>query len=250
MPSIARLSTATLALVLAVAALLVALRPSPAAAAPPESLRFHGTILQLAGFSPLDGDYLFHVRIYDAAVGGQLQFEKQVTAAVAGGAYALTLEPDTPGELAEVFADRPRFLEIEVLSGPEGAIGEVLQPRQEITAVPYALSAGGGVPEGAIILWDQTGECPNGYEEAAEFRARYPVGADVAGTTSLIDDAPGVSGGDEDFRTDNAGTSSISLQANTICSNTTSCALARRGHRHTFVPPYRTVLFCRRLPPQ
>jgi hypothetical protein len=226
-----------------------------AEAAPPEAFRFQGTMLSLQGAPPLDGTYTFLVRVYDAAQGGAIWFENQtpIAAEVLGGAYSLTLLPNLPGEFSSVFSDGPRFIEVTVLDAPATPggppavpVNETLLPRQEITAVPFALNAGSGIPVGAIILWDQGPACPQGFVEATEFRTLYPVGADTAGTSATIPDTEAQVGGDTDFTTTNAGTSSLSLDGNQTCSNSTSCALARRAHTHAFVPPFRTVLFCRK----
>lgn len=117
---------------------------SAAHADPPEAFRYQGTILTLQGAPVADGVHDFHVRIYDAATGGSLLFDADVSAPVQGGAYSLLVAPDPgdEGALYEAFNEGPRFIEIEVLAGPGGAIHETLLPRQEITAVPYALNAG------------------------------------------------------------------------------------------------------------
>ncbi len=119
--------------------------PSLALAATPERIRIHGTIATLGSppVQPIDGPYTFDVRIYNAAVGGSevIPALTGLMGDVAGGAYSLTLIPDMAGDLITAFSDGPRFIEVTVVSGPNGSIGEMLLPRQEILAVPFALNA-------------------------------------------------------------------------------------------------------------
>ncbi len=56
--------------------------------------------------------------------------------------------------------------------------------------VPSFTSAGWIVPQGAVFLFLGT-SCPAGYTEVVEFRNRFVVGADLAGTDPLIPDSPG-----------------------------------------------------------
>lgn len=164
-----------------------------AAYAGPEALRFQGVITGLAGFSVDDGSYQFDVKVYDAAVGGTTVFSKAspVTADVTAGAYTLSITPDATGDLKDAFRQWPRFLEITVVSGPQGTINETLLPRQEITSVPFVLED--GVPQYGIILWIESSQCPDGYQELTEFSGLLIRGADTAGADPNVPDAPGES---------------------------------------------------------
>jgi hypothetical protein len=134
---------------------LIAAFAANAQAAPPEVIRFQGTITSLLGGPAPDGQYVLHARIYEDAGGTQLVYDAgEMTVPVVGGAYALVLSPATAGDLAEAFADSPRFLEIEVVSvnGQMLQPAEILLPRQEIASVPYALNgSGSGVPTGTVV---------------------------------------------------------------------------------------------------
>jgi hypothetical protein len=223
-----------------------------APAAPPELVRVQGTLSGLAAGPLVDGDYLLRAEIYDAAVGGQILYAQESPVALVGGAYTLLLSPAVPGELAAAFADAPRFLELSLVSGPGGPIGETLL-RQELASVPFALNAAppadDGVPVDAILLWDASASCPAGYAEVTALRNRVPMGADLGNTSGDVANAPGTSGGSTSFQTNDAGSDAISISGTASCDGQSCGYLAKRIHRHKLVPAHRTLLFCRKLPP-
>jgi hypothetical protein len=223
-----------------------------AAAAPPELVRVQGTLGALAGAPVADGDYVLRAEIYDAAAGGQLLYAQEQLVPVMGGAYTLLLAPAVPGELAAAFSEAPRFLEVSVVSGPGGPIGETLL-RQEVASVPFALNsaaaADDGVPVDAIVLWDASATCPAGYGEVTALRNRVPIGADLGNASGDVANAPGANGGSASFQTNDAGTDAISISGTPSCDGQGCGYLAKRIHRHKLVPAHRTLLFCRKLPP-
>jgi microcystin-dependent protein len=105
-------------------------------------LRFQGTITSLAGAPVEEGNHDFDVRICDASC-NTVYYQQSVTAEVSGGAYTLVLSRAQAGALNAAFTEGPRYLEITVVSGPSGPIGETLQPLQQIASVPFALNASG-----------------------------------------------------------------------------------------------------------
>jgi hypothetical protein len=234
------------------AALLLA-SAAQAGAAPPELVRLQGTLDALGGGPVADGDYLLRAEIFDAAVAGQRLYAQEALVPLVGGAYTLLLAPALPGELAAAFSDAPRFLELTVVSGPGGAIGERLL-RQELGSVPFALNASppadDGVPVDAIVLWDKSASCPAGYAEVTELRNRLPIGADLGSASADVGNAPGSNGGSTSFQTNDAGSDAITLNGPSPSCDGQACGyLAKRIHRHKLVTPHRTVLFCRKLPP-
>lgn len=239
-----------------VALLLLALGTAPAAADPPEVLRFQGTIDSLAGNPVQDGSYDMQAAVYDVPSGGQpIWTSPLVPTQVTGQAYSLVLTPAVAGELADAFSEGPRYLEVTVLDGPGVTVSETLLPREEIGSVPFALNAASapGVPVGGIILWDQiTGcddvadACPCGFEEVTQLRARFPVGVDLDSTSGTVSDSLGgavngsLQGGQETH-------SHGSKEAGEDMGSSDSTTVARPSNKN-HVPPFHAVLFCRRLP--
>jgi hypothetical protein len=102
------------------------------------------------GGSPAKGEYDFRFTLYDAATGGT-----QVGSVVGEENFVVTdglftVELDF-GEGS--FTGEARYLEIGVRPGDSGAVYTTLSPRQELTAVPYALS----LRPGAWIVGEQAG---------------------------------------------------------------------------------------------
>jgi len=174
----------------------------------PEALSYQGHLLLTNGRSASDGSYLLRFSIFPSAVGGTSLFTTELQVRVHRGQYHVVLSA-APGVLARAAGASGRFLEVEILGGPDVAEPETLTPRQSMAAVPYALSAGradravaitgqSGAPSpeepppGAVFLSVSEGGCPSGYElldgssgaggAAIDMRARFPAGADLGGT--------------------------------------------------------------------
>lgn len=180
----------------------------------PNAMGHQGLLVLPDGSLAPDGLYELSFGIWDAAddedEDGLRLFEETVTTIVARGMYNVVLQGGAT-TLADIFEDGPLFLEVEIVTSPEGALnGTVLEPRQQVDSVPYAFSAARAeevagevpatVPTGTILLWDQgTGcdgearECPCGYDEAGEFRGRTLRGADGVGASADIPDEAGAS---------------------------------------------------------
>jgi hypothetical protein len=89
------------------------------------------------GAAPANGSYDFAFRVFDAISGGtQVGNALTNTSAVSNGLFAATLDFG-PG----IFPGANRWLEIEVRTNG-GGVFKGLEPRQPITATPYALMAG------------------------------------------------------------------------------------------------------------
>jgi len=118
----------------------------------PQMINYQGTLTDKNGTPVANGNYTMEFKIYDVASGGAaLWSEKwdpttsQIT--VVGGAFNAMLGFLTPIP-ASFFADHPvAYLGIKV-----GTDSEML-PRQQITSVGYAFTAGNGIPKGGIIMW-------------------------------------------------------------------------------------------------
>lgn len=187
-----------------------------ASAAPPEILSYQGVLTDEQGRAVPDGDYKLAFSIYDDPTAGSLLFVQTVYSRVTNGLYNVLLSQPDPGSqtmaLPDALAGSPRLMEVEiiesVIGGQTTTINRVLDPRQVIASVPYALVAGTaqsvsgaeqGIPIGAIILWDQpTGcsdpadPCPCGYQAVTAFNGRTIRGADLDQSDPVIPDDPGM----------------------------------------------------------
>ena len=99
----------------------------------PALLSYQG-ILERTGGTPLNDPLTLTFRLYDDPSTGTLVWtETQTGVPLTDGRFAVTLGAVTPLDPLEFY--RPLWLEVE-----EVASGEILTPRSELTAAPYALS--------------------------------------------------------------------------------------------------------------
>jgi microcystin-dependent protein len=144
-----------LILLFALAALTGFFGAQGAYAGVPQMINYQGTLTNSAGTPVPNGNYNIEFKIYDVASGGAaLWSEKWDTTTsqipVVGGIFNAMLGFQSPIP-ATFFADHPvTYLGIKV-----GTDSEML-PRQQITSVGYAFTAGNGVPKRAIIMWSGT----------------------------------------------------------------------------------------------
>lgn len=116
--------------ILMTAALMV---PGTGFSSVPEQINFQGMLEDNAG-QPVTGSVDFDFALFDAiSAGTQIWSESQTSVAVNAGIYSVALGSITPLTSA-VLGSGSVFLEITVE-------GEVLSPRQQLLAVPYALKA-------------------------------------------------------------------------------------------------------------
>lgn len=130
------------------------------------------------------------------------------------------------------------------------------------TVTAAKLAPGTGLmPQGAVILWDQTSVCPSGYVEAIEYRGFFPLGMNPStpiGNAGIDSDTIGgaVRATDErggSLAIDAVGDHAHGLPGGDVGGGGTSRAFpgATQGagtHAHTGKPliPFRTVVFCRK----
>lgn len=113
--------------------ILVALSASLSSAQVPDRVAFQGLLLDDAG-APLNQTVDLDFSLYDSLAAGALLWgESQLGVLVVDGVYGVELGATSPLD-ASVFAGGPVFLEIVV-------DGEVLVPRQQLLAVPFAYRA-------------------------------------------------------------------------------------------------------------
>jgi uncharacterized repeat protein (TIGR02543 family) len=106
---------------------------TPASAAPPV-VSYQGLLTDSQG-TPLNGTASLEFRIYAALSGGSpLWTEPHPSVSVVDGVYSVELGSLSPLP-AELFSGAERYLEVTANS-------ELMTPRQRMTSVPYALTAG------------------------------------------------------------------------------------------------------------
>ncbi|MBN96057.1 MAG: hypothetical protein CL928_18610, partial [Deltaproteobacteria bacterium] len=112
---------------------LLALAVASDAWAVPATFTQQGRLLDSSG-QPLTGSHAVFFALYDAETGGVQRWSEYHSTAFDSGYYSVTL-----GELSPLtdalFSGAPLWLELEV-------DGITLEPRQELSAVPWALRAG------------------------------------------------------------------------------------------------------------
>lgn len=256
----------------AVAAVVGVTWAPPAAAEVPANLSYQG-ILTVEGVVVADGQYNLRFQVYDDPDPGEgsLRFE-QLKAAVEiqDGLYNVILSTTTPGampgdlKLAFQGSTGLLYMQVTVESDSNTVLSvPVALPRQEIASVPFALFAGHAeratsvvgtppdpIPSGAILLFDGATTCPPGFSEVQALRRRFPIGADLDGTDSFVPNSPGQIGGADGPNWTAGGDLWTTGFSSTDGENTTDTTeadnVSSRRHTHTFVPPFYTVLFCRK----
>lgn len=128
----------------------------------------------------------------------------------------------------------------------------------------YGLTIGaagpaGVVPMNAIILWDQNNACPAGFAQVAAFNGMFLVGGNVAGTTGGATNhahgagnLPGRAHTHNHVAWDNSPNPVDDNSGGTNYNNTTGPAVGGAVAGNTGLannlPPFMTILLCRRLP--
>ncbi len=149
----------------------------------PQLINYQGTLTNTSGTPVANGQYAVVFNIYDVPTGGTAlwteTWNSSTTPVVTNkGNFNVLLGAHSPIP-SSFFNDKPvTYLGIKV-----GNDSEML-PRQRITSVGYAFTAGDGVPKGGIIMWSGSVEqipagwalC-NGQNGTPDLRDRFIVGA-------------------------------------------------------------------------
>jgi microcystin-dependent protein len=129
----------------------------------PPMINYQGALTDKDGVSVANGNYDMEFKIYDVPSGGAALWSEKWDVAtsqvpVVGGIFNTMLGFQSPIPTG-LFAKYPEtYLGIKV-----GTDSEML-PRQQITSVGYAFTAGNGVPKGGIIMWSGAVEqIPDGW---------------------------------------------------------------------------------------
>ncbi len=154
----------------------------------PQLINYNGTLTDKNG-APVTGNFDMVFRIYDAPSGGNVLWSETWNSStskvtVVNGTYNVMLgfhnkNNNTNPLTADFFAQYPTaYLGIKVGTDSE------MMPRQQITSVGYAFSAGNGVPKGGIIMWSgAVNQIPAGWalcdgtNGTPDLRDRFVVGA-------------------------------------------------------------------------
>ncbi len=136
---------------------------------PPNWINYQGRLTGPSGAPLPDGPKTVVFRIFGSAIGGpELWWDTEVVA-VRGGIYSAKLGKDAPDPFpADLFTNGPLWLETTV-------DGKTLTPRQEMGAVPFAMSvahvpasalpSGAIVPVGSVISWyGNSASIPSGWK--------------------------------------------------------------------------------------
>jgi hypothetical protein len=182
--------------------LLVCAAAPPAGAQVPGRINYQGLLLDATG-QPVNGSVTLVFELYPTAAGGTaLWTETHSGVAVTDGIYDVALGSQTPLTPA-ILSPSPRFLQVTVN-------GELLAPRRELLAVPYALEAeraanvGGAPSEFVVQLFEHTDADGNGFVNSHPIEGVADADGDgVANFLEADNDADGssdaaeVSGGDD-----------------------------------------------------
>jgi hypothetical protein len=210
-------------LLLALAALSVFLCIQAVQAAVPQMINYQGTLTEANGTPVANGNYNIQFKIYEVPSGGTVLWSEkwdtstsQIT--VVGGIFNVMLGFVNPIP-DNFFANHPvTYLGIKV-----GTDSEML-PRQQITSVGYAFTAGNGVPKRAIIMWSGAiNEIPAGWALCDGVERTLPDGTKITPPDLRDRFVLGASGGYGVG--DTGGSSSINLEHGHSISNYT--------HAHT-----------------
>jgi microcystin-dependent protein len=149
----------------------------------PQLINYQGTLMGTSGNPVADGQYGVVFNIYDVPTGGTSLWTETwnnttVPVTTIKGIFNVLLGTYTPIPLS-FFNDHPvTYLGIKVGNDSEMA------PRQRISSVAYAFTAGTGVPKGAIIMWSGAiNQIPEGWalcdgtNGTPDLRNRFIVGA-------------------------------------------------------------------------
>ena len=160
----------TLGAAVALLGLLVntrAMEPYLMTAGIPTLISYQGTLADDMG-QPISGTVQLQFGLFDAATGGTaLWQETQSNVPVNNGFFTVYLGSVTPLSAAH-FSGAARYIEVQVDSGD----GFVTLPRQQFTAVPYALQA----QEAAVAPWTGLTGVPAGFADGVDDDTQYTAG--------------------------------------------------------------------------
>jgi microcystin-dependent protein len=129
------------------------------AAEVPKLINYQGKLTNATGEALPDGEYSVKFELYDAAADGNLVWGESRTVTLIKGVFNVALggagsQPVAGAAVNDIgfaFGGSNRFLQTTIISGPNVQEGTALLPRQQMTSVPYAVTALHGVPAGTVV---------------------------------------------------------------------------------------------------
>ena len=100
----------------------------------PQTINYQGSLKNVGDGTPVNGAVDMTFKLCDSLSGGTCPWTETQSVAVSNGIYSVILGNDPTNPLSGLAFDAPYYLEV--------AVNETtLSPRQQLTAVPYALNA-------------------------------------------------------------------------------------------------------------
>jgi microcystin-dependent protein len=143
----------------------------PALGQIPSIINYQGRIVQ--GTNLPTETIGLSIQLYDAPIGGTLLYEDSNSVTVVDGLYSTMIGDDTIfGSLNSALTNNAVHIQLVVN-------GIVLEPRERLVSVPYALTAVGVVPPGTVLPYAGiTNSVPNGWhlcDGRSLIRDQYPA---------------------------------------------------------------------------
>lgn len=148
----------------------------------PKLVNYQGKLTNSSGQALADGTYKLRFCLYSkkdsSQAGDTLVWGSEYNVTVVSGQFNVVLGAAggtavagaAVNDIGFAFADPERYLQMTVLTDSTGVVltpPQVLSPRQQLLASPYALQAQNGIPVGGVILWwgpKAQAQLPAGFE--------------------------------------------------------------------------------------
>ncbi len=164
-------------------AIILSISPALYSQSIPQLINYNGTLTDVNGNPVPDGQYDVAFNIYDAPTGGNVLWTETwnpgtTQVVVTNGNFNAVLGAHNALPSSFFTDNIVAYLGITIGTDSE------MMPRQRITSVGYAFTAGNGIPQGGIIMWSGAiANIPsgwalcNGTNGTPDLRDRFVVGA-------------------------------------------------------------------------
>ncbi len=113
----------------------------------PQTISYQGVLRDASGNIVDNGTYTLRFKLYNVEVGGSAlgtpEWSEDLSAIVTKGVFSVILGSSTTFSSSGIFFTELYWLETIIEAGPGVTAPEILSPRIELTAVPYAIKARG-----------------------------------------------------------------------------------------------------------